>query len=86
MRITVNGSFTQEGIKIFLKLMPFSSSPYPFSLLIFILWLNLLYSGGKDLSGNKRTNKQHSKDQEFTKLNQALRLSCVQGYPVRVVR
>lgn len=27
MRITVNGSFTQEGIKIFLKLMPFGSSP-----------------------------------------------------------
>jgi hypothetical protein len=43
-------------------------------------------SGGRDLSGNKRTNKQQSFDQKFEKLNEALRVSCHKGYPVRVVR
>ncbi|KAM5568364.1 E3 ubiquitin-protein ligase ORTHRUS 2-like [Rosa sericea] len=49
-------------------------------------WFIYTGSGGKDLSGNKRTNKEHSKDQEFTHMNEALRLSCRMGYPVRVVR
>ncbi|KAI9113791.1 hypothetical protein K1719_015042 [Acacia pycnantha] len=43
-------------------------------------------SGGKDLSGNKRTNKEHSFDQKFEKFNLALKVSCLKGYPVRVVR
>ena len=43
-------------------------------------------SGGRDLSGNKRTNKEQSSDQKFEKMNAALRLSCLKGYPVRVVR
>lgn len=43
-------------------------------------------SGGRDLSGNKRTNKSQSSDQKFDKMNEALRLSCKLGYPVRVVR
>lgn len=45
-----------------------------------------LASGGRDLSGNKRTNKLQSFDQKFDKLNEALRISCLKGYPVRVVR
>lgn len=43
-------------------------------------------SGGRDLSGNKRTNKDQSFDQKFDKMNEALRVSCKKGYPVRVVR
>lgn len=43
-------------------------------------------SGGRDLSGNKRTNKDQSFDQKFEKQNEALRVSCRKGYPVRVVR
>ena len=43
-------------------------------------------SGGRDLSGNKRTNKEHSFDQRFESANEALRVSCRNGYPVRVVR
>lgn len=43
-------------------------------------------SGGRDLSGNKRTNKTQSFDQKFDKSNEALRVSCKKGYPVRVVR
>lgn len=43
-------------------------------------------SGGRDLSGNKRTNKEQAFDQKFEKLNAALRVSCLKGYPVRVVR
>lgn len=43
-------------------------------------------SGGRDLSGNRRTNKAQSFDQEFKEGNQALRVSCYKGYPVRVVR
>uniref|UniRef100_A0A803PIV9 RING-type E3 ubiquitin transferase n=1 Tax=Cannabis sativa TaxID=3483 RepID=A0A803PIV9_CANSA len=49
-------------------------------------WFLYTGSGGRDLSGNKRTNKAHSFDQKFEKLNEALRLSCRKGYPVRVVR
>ena len=44
------------------------------------------HSGGRDLSGNKRTNKDQSFDQKFEKSNEALRVSCKMGYPVRVVR
>ncbi|GKB65244.1 E3 ubiquitin protein ligase ORTHRUS 2-like protein, partial [Tanacetum coccineum] len=43
-------------------------------------------SGGRDLSGNKRTNKTQSFDQKFDKSNEALRVSCKKGYPIRVVR
>ncbi|EOX99609.1 SRA-YDG - like 2 [Theobroma cacao] len=49
-------------------------------------WFLYTGSGGRDLSGNKRTNKTQSFDQKFEKLNEALRLSCQKGYPVRVVR
>ncbi|KAJ1388572.1 Zinc finger, RING-type [Sesbania bispinosa] len=41
--------------------------------------------GGKDLTGKKRTNKNHSFDQKFEKYNRALQISCQEGYPVRVV-
>lgn len=46
----------------------------------------MIGSGGRDLSGNKRTNKAQSFDQKFDKMNEALRVSCKKGYPVRVVR
>ena len=49
-------------------------------------WFMYTGSGGRDLSGNKRTNKIQSFDQEFTSMNQALRISCERGLPVRVVR
>ncbi|KAF5741221.1 putative zinc finger protein [Tripterygium wilfordii] len=49
-------------------------------------WFLYTGSGGRDLSGNKRTNKDQSFDQEFVKMNEALRVSCRNGYPVRVVR
>ncbi|KAI3455158.1 hypothetical protein Pfo_011821 [Paulownia fortunei] len=49
-------------------------------------WFIYTGSGGRDLSGNKRTNKEQSFDQEFKEQNQALRVSCDKGYPVRVVR
>lgn len=49
-------------------------------------WYNMIGSGGRDLSGNKRTNKLQSSDQKFTSANEALRTSCRKGYPVRVVR
>ncbi|KAE8820566.1 Endoplasmin [Hordeum vulgare] len=42
--------------------------------------------GGRDLSGNKRTNKEQSSNHKFDKMNDALRLSCQKGYPIRVVR
>lgn len=48
--------------------------------------MNVCCSGGRDLGGNKRTNKIQSSDQSFAKMNEALRLSCKMGYPVRVVR
>ncbi|KAM0898020.1 hypothetical protein ACQ4PT_022190 [Festuca glaucescens] len=47
-------------------------------------WFLYTGSGGRDLSGNKRTNKEQSSDQKFEKMNAALRLSCLKGYPVRV--
>ena len=49
-------------------------------------WFLYTGSGGRDLSGNKRTNKVQSFDQTFTAMNQALKLSCERGLPVRVVR
>jgi len=49
-------------------------------------WFLYTGSGGRDLSGNKRTNKEQSFDQKFENMNQALRTSCLEGYPVRVVR
>ncbi|KAK1408734.1 hypothetical protein QVD17_40748 [Tagetes erecta] len=49
-------------------------------------WFLYTGSGGRDLSGNKRTNKTQSFDQKFDKSNEALRVSCKMGYPVRVVR
>ncbi|GLJ04851.1 hypothetical protein SUGI_0004740 [Cryptomeria japonica] len=49
-------------------------------------WFLYTGSGGRDLSGNKRTNKEQSFDQTFDKYNEALRVSCKMGYPVRVVR
>ncbi|KAF5459565.1 hypothetical protein F2P56_019504 [Juglans regia] len=49
-------------------------------------WFLYTGSGGRDLSGNKRTNKDQSFDQKFEKMNQALQVSCLKGYPVRVVR
>uniref|UniRef100_A0A0D9W382 RING-type E3 ubiquitin transferase n=1 Tax=Leersia perrieri TaxID=77586 RepID=A0A0D9W382_9ORYZ len=49
-------------------------------------WFLYTGSGGRDLSGNKRTNKEQSFDQKFEMLNAALRVSCLKGYPVRVVR
>ncbi|ONI07807.1 hypothetical protein PRUPE_5G140900 [Prunus persica] len=49
-------------------------------------WFLYTGSGGRDLSGNKRTNKEQSFDQTFDKYNKALQVSCLKGYPVRVVR
>ncbi|RDX75256.1 E3 ubiquitin-protein ligase ORTHRUS 2, partial [Mucuna pruriens] len=49
-------------------------------------WFLYTGSGGRDLSGNKRTNKLQSFDQKFESMNEALRVSCRKGYPVRVVR
>ncbi|KAL1215217.1 E3 ubiquitin-protein ligase ORTHRUS 2 [Cardamine amara subsp. amara] len=49
-------------------------------------WFLYTGSGGRDLSGNKRTNKVQSSDQKFEKSNEALKISCKMGYPVRVVR
>jgi E3 ubiquitin-protein ligase UHRF1 len=49
-------------------------------------WFLYTGSGGRDLSGNKRTNKEQSFDQTFDKSNLALKVSCLQGLPVRVVR
>ncbi|XP_058732247.1 E3 ubiquitin-protein ligase ORTHRUS 2-like [Vicia villosa] len=49
-------------------------------------WFLYTGSGGRDLSGNKRTNKDQSFDQKFESYNEALRVSCRKGYPVRVVR
>ncbi|KAL6193459.1 hypothetical protein ACLB2K_034543 [Fragaria x ananassa] len=49
-------------------------------------WFIYTGCGGKDLGGNKRTNKEHSSDQKFVYRNESLRISCRMGYPVRVVR
>lgn len=51
-----------------------------------LVYMDLHGSGGRDLSGNKRTNKDQSFDQTFEKYNKALQVSCMKGYPVRVVR
>ncbi|KAI8021332.1 E3 ubiquitin-protein ligase ORTHRUS 2 [Camellia lanceoleosa] len=45
-------------------------------------WFLYTGSGGRDLSGNKRTNKSQSFDQKFEKLNEALWVSCQKG-PIR---
>lgn len=49
-------------------------------------WFLYTGSGGRDLSGNKRTNKEQSFDQKFESSNKALKTSCERGLPVRVVR
>ena len=49
-------------------------------------WFLYTGSGGRDLSGNKRTSKTQSFDQTFDKSNAALKVSCLMGLPVRVVR
>ncbi|KAI7999922.1 E3 ubiquitin-protein ligase ORTHRUS 2 [Camellia lanceoleosa] len=49
-------------------------------------WFLYIGSGGRDLSGNKRTNKTQSFDQKFNKMNKALWVNCRKGYLVRVVR
>ncbi|OQU88824.1 hypothetical protein SORBI_3002G101200 [Sorghum bicolor] len=49
-------------------------------------WFLYTGSGGRDLSGNKRTNKEQGFDQTFRNMNEALRQSCLSGHPVRVVR
>ncbi|XP_066393736.1 E3 ubiquitin-protein ligase ORTHRUS 2-like [Miscanthus floridulus] len=49
-------------------------------------WFLYTGSGGRDLSGNKRTNKEQGFDQTFVNMNEALRKSCLKGYPIRVVR
>lgn len=49
-------------------------------------WLLYTGAGGRDLSGNKRTNKVQSSDQEFEGANKALLKSCTDGLPVRVLR
>ncbi|GLT70701.1 hypothetical protein SLA2020_427620, partial [Shorea laevis] len=49
-------------------------------------WFLYSGSGGRNLRGNKRTCKKQSFHQKFTQLNQALRISCIEGYPIRVVR
>ncbi|XP_057962031.1 E3 ubiquitin-protein ligase ORTHRUS 2-like [Malania oleifera] len=49
-------------------------------------WFLYTGSGGRDLSGNKRTNKEQTSDQGFGRFNEALRVSCREGYPVRVLR
>lgn len=54
--------------------------------MVIYLNINVDGSGGRDLSGNKRTNKDQSSDQKFEKSNKALLVSCKKGYPVRVVR
>ena len=51
-------------------------------------WIVYMGPGGKDLSGNKRSGeRQQIASQSFDKgKNAALKLTCVQGLPVRVVR
>ena len=49
-------------------------------------WFLYTGSGGRDLSGNKRTNKEQAFDQKFESSNKALLTSCAAGLPVRVVR
>ncbi|GLT70703.1 hypothetical protein SLA2020_427640 [Shorea laevis] len=49
-------------------------------------WFLYSGNGGRNLRGNKRTSKKQSFHQKFTQLNQSLRVSCIEGYPIRVVR
>ncbi|CAG9464762.1 unnamed protein product [Pedinophyceae sp. YPF-701] len=49
-------------------------------------WMLYTGSGGRDLTGNKRTNNYQEFDQEWVRGNEALRGSCKLGLPVRVVR
>ncbi|GMH33412.1 hypothetical protein BSKO_01246 [Bryopsis sp. KO-2023] len=49
-------------------------------------WFLYTGSGGRDLTGNKRVTKHQSSDQVFKLSNEALRISCIRGLPVRVVR
>jgi len=49
-------------------------------------WFLYTGSGGRDVKGNRGTNKKQSFDQKFKHRNEALRLSCRKGYPVRVIR
>ncbi|CAA7042239.1 unnamed protein product [Microthlaspi erraticum] len=49
-------------------------------------WFIYTGSGGRDLSGNRRTSDEQTSDQKFERSNEALRLSCQMGYPVRVIR
>ncbi|PIA37117.1 hypothetical protein AQUCO_03100100v1, partial [Aquilegia coerulea] len=49
-------------------------------------WFLYTGSGGTYISGNKHAHKKQSFDQTFEKMNQALRVSCKKGYPVRVLR
>ncbi|XP_015577714.1 E3 ubiquitin-protein ligase ORTHRUS 2 isoform X1 [Ricinus communis] len=48
-------------------------------------WFLYTGSGGRDLRGNKRTNKGQSFDQKIEKLNEVLRISCRKGYPAVIV-
>ncbi|KAJ4848650.1 hypothetical protein Tsubulata_023498 [Turnera subulata] len=50
----------------------------------FVILFVPLVNNDKD-AGLQRTNKEQSFDQEFEKYNEALRVSCLEGYPVRVV-
>ena len=81
-RIMVNGFSTLEG---FALIKPFSLLCVSVTAVICYV-VNVYCSGGRDLTGNKRTNKDQAFDQQFTKSNAALRISCKMGYPVRVVR
>ena len=49
-------------------------------------WFVYTGAGGRDLRGNKRSDNQQSKDQSWTRENQALVDSCIKGLPVRVIR
>jgi hypothetical protein len=88
--IFADGSRRRRCLRLRLAMGPMSCVSH-FQVLIFLTFrvihpTLLLYSGGRDLSGNKRTNKEQSKEQTFEKFNLALKVSCREGYPVRVVR
>lgn len=63
------------------EVIQFSDKTFSLFCLIYVS-----HSGGRDLSGNKRTNTEQTSDQKFERFNEALRLSCEMGYPVRVIR
>ena len=81
-RIMVNGFSTLEGFALIKSFSLFCVSVTA----VICYVVNVYCSGGRDLTGNKRTNKDQAFDQQFTKSNAALRISCKMGYPVRVVR